>query len=174
MTAIDWALLAVLALSVLLGLARGVVREIFALAGWIAGVLLAIRFAEPLGAWLPDVLPSGVRVALAAILIVVAILLTAALAAALLRAALKSAKVSLEDRLLGGTFGVLRATLLIAGAVLLAMASGLPREPWWQASALLPRLQAGVGFATPWLPPSFTRHMAQNASHPAAIRKEGN
>ena len=112
------------------------------------------------------------RVVLAAILIVVAILLTAALAAALLRAALKSAKVSLEDRLLGGTFGVLRAALLIAGAVLLAMAAGLPREPWWQASALLPPLQAGVGFATPWLPQSLARHVAQNVAHPTIKGKD--
>ncbi len=162
MTAVDWALVVVVLLSVLLGVVRGVVREIFALAGWIAGVLLALRFAEPLGRLLPDALPPGVRTALAGVGLVVAILLLAALAAALLRAMLKSAKVSLEDRLLGGIFGVLRASLLVVGAVLLATAAGLPREPWWHASALLPPLQAGLRFATPLLQVSLARYVAQN------------
>ena len=48
MSAIDWAIVVILGLSIVLGVLRGVVREVFALCGWIVGVLLAFRFAEPL------------------------------------------------------------------------------------------------------------------------------
>jgi membrane protein required for colicin V production len=164
MTAIDWALIALLGLSVLLGLVRGVVRELFALTGWIVGILLALRFAEPLGTVLPLDLPLGARSALAGIFIVVAILLLAALVAALLRAMLSAAKLSLEDRLLGATFGVVRGVIVIGLAVLVAVAAGAPRQPWWQASLFLPWVQASVGFASPLLPQSLARYAPKPGS----------
>lgn len=159
MTPVDWAIVGVFGLSVLLGVLRGVVREMFALAGWIAGILLALQFAAPIGAWLPLDLPIGARTALSALVIVVATLLTAALLAALLRSVLTAARLSLEDRMLGGLFGVLRAAIVVGLAVLLAMTGGASREPWWQASLLLPWLQASVRFASPLLPESLARYV---------------
>lgn len=163
MTLVDWAIVATLGLSVLLGLVRGVVREMFALAGWIVGVLVALQFAAPIGNWLPLDLPVGARTALAGLVIVVATLLAAALVAALLRALISAAKISIEDRLLGGLFGVLRAAIFVGGAVLVAVAAGAPRQSWWQASSLLPWAQASVRFASPLLPESLARYVP----HPA-------
>jgi len=158
MTAIDWALVATLGLSILLGVVRGVVREMFAIVGWLTGVLLALRLSEPLAALLPLELPLAARTALVGLFLIVGSLLLAALAAVVLRATLKAAKLSLEDRLLGGIFGVVRGALLIGIAVLLAMAVGAPRQPWWEASTLLPWVQASVRFASPLLPQSLARH----------------
>lgn len=163
MTLVDFAIVATLGLSVLLGLVRGVVREMFALAGWIVGVLAALQFAAPIGNWLPLDLPVGARTALAGLAIVVATLLAAALVAALLRAVISAAKLSIEDRLLGGLFGVLRAAIFVGGAVLVAVAAGAPRQSWWQASSLLPWAQASVRFASPLLPESLARYVP----HPA-------
>jgi membrane protein required for colicin V production len=163
MTPIDWAIVATLGLSVLLGLVRGVVREMFALAGWIVGVLLALQFAAPIGNWLPLDLPAGARTALAGLVIVIGTLLAAALVAALLRAVLSAAKLSAEDRLLGGLFGVLRGVIVIGVVVLVAVAAGAPRQTWWQASSLLPWAQASVGFASPLLPESLARYVPQLA-----------
>jgi membrane protein required for colicin V production len=163
MTPIDWAIVVTLALSVLLGILRGVVREMFALAGWVIGVLLAIQFAAPIGNWLPLELPLGARTALAGLVIVVGTLLGAALVAALLRAVLSAAKLSIEDRMLGGLFGVLRGVIVIGIAVLVAVAAGAPRQTWWQASSLLPWAQASVRFASPLLPESLARYVPHAA-----------
>ncbi len=163
MTFVDWAIVATLGLSVLLGLVRGVVREMFALTGWIVGVLLALRFAAPIGDWMPLDLPVGARTALAGLVIVVVTLLAAALVAALLRAVVSAARLSIEDRLLGGLFGVLRAVIFVGGAVLVAVAAGAPRQSWWHASSLLPWAQASVRFASPLLPESLARYVP----HPA-------
>jgi membrane protein required for colicin V production len=163
MSGVDWAIVVILGLSILLGVLRGVVREVFALCGWIVGVLLALRFAEPLAQSLPLDLPSAARTGIVGLLIIVATLIAAALAAAALRALLAAAKLSLEDRVLGGIFGILRGALIVALAALVAIAAGATRQPWWEASAFLPWVQASVRFASPLLPQSIARH----ASNPS-------
>ncbi len=104
-------------------------------------------------------LPLGARTALAGAVIVVGILLAAALVAAALRAVLTAAHVSLEDRILGGIFGVLRGLIVIGLAALLAVAAGAPRQSWWQASVVLPWVQASVRFASPFLPQALARYV---------------
>jgi membrane protein required for colicin V production len=167
MSGVDWALVVIVGLSVLLGLVRGVVRELFALLGWILGVVAALRFAEPLGQLLPFELPLGARTVLAGLVIVVAALLLAALTAALLRSILAAARISFEDRVLGGLFGVARGAILVGLVAMVAMAAGGTRQSWWQASTLLPWAQASVRFATPLLPESLARAMphAMQRSH---------
>jgi membrane protein required for colicin V production len=70
--------------------------------------------------------------------------------------------VSLEDRILGGIFGVLRGLIVIGLAVLLALAAGAPRQPWWQASVVLPWVQASVRFASPFLPQALARYVPRS------------
>ena len=52
MTVFDYAVLTVIAASVLLGLWRGVVSELLALAAWIVAFLVARVFAAEVGNWL--------------------------------------------------------------------------------------------------------------------------
>jgi len=53
MNALDWIVVAVIGASILLGLLRGFVRETISLAGWIAGIWLAFRFAVGISASVP-------------------------------------------------------------------------------------------------------------------------
>lgn len=158
MSGVDWTIAAIVGVSVLLGLVRGVTRELISLAGWIAGCVLAYLYAKPVGAILPFELPvAGMNTALAAVLILLACLITAALAGALLRALLAAVKLSSADRVLGGAFGLLRALLIVGGLVLLAAATEAPKLDWWKESQLLPWVQACVRFASPVLPESLAR-----------------
>lgn len=54
MTEIDWIIIALLALSTIVGIMRGVMREVLAIAGWVIGILLAMNF-RPI---LPNTFPS--------------------------------------------------------------------------------------------------------------------
>ena len=152
----DWTLVALVGASVLLGLARGVVRELLALAGWVVAMLLALAFAKLLGAWLPlEPMAPAVRTGLAGLLIVVVSLLVAALIGAVLRSLMVAVKLSTEDRLLGGLFGLLRGVLVVGALVLFAGLTAAPAQAWWRDSLLLPRLQAVVQWLQPWLPASL-------------------
>jgi membrane protein required for colicin V production len=97
----------------------------------------------------------AVRTGLAGLLIVVASLLVAALIGAVLRSLMVAVKLSTEDRLLGGIFGLLRGVLVVGALVLFAGLTAAPAQTWWRESLLLPRLQAAVQWLQPWLPASL-------------------
>ena len=65
MSWLDWALLAVLLLSAVVGLWRGLVYEVLSVAVWVVAFLLAQRYGAPMGAWLPvDGITDPLRVAM--------------------------------------------------------------------------------------------------------------
>ena len=156
MSTVDWIIASLFFISVLVGLLRGVTREIVSLAGWVLGLVLAFFFAEQAGAMLP-VEPPVLRTAIGALLILAGVLVFAALLGALLRALMAAAKLSTLDRLLGAVFGFARAALVLGVAVLLVNETPVPRAGWWKQSMLLPWVQAGVAFASPLLPESLDR-----------------
>jgi membrane protein required for colicin V production len=153
---VDWIIGALVLVSVLVGLLRGVTREIVSLGGWVLGLVLAFFFAEQLGATLP-IEPPELRTVIGALLILAGVLILAALIGAVLRALLAAVKLSTLDRLLGGVFGFARAVLVLGVAVVLASGTPVPKAGWWKESLLLPWLEAGVAFATPLLSESIAR-----------------
>jgi membrane protein required for colicin V production len=161
-TTVDWIIAAVVLVSVLVGLLRGVTREIVSLAGWVLGIALAFVFAERAGAGLP-LDPPALRTAAAALLILAGVLILAALLGALLRALMAAVHLSALDRLLGAGFGFARAALVFGVAVLLAAGTPVSKTDWWKSSLLLPWLEAGVAFASPLLPESLARLRGRSA-----------
>jgi membrane protein required for colicin V production len=156
MNPIDWAIVALVSVSVLLGLWRGLVREVLSLAGWVVGIVLAIRYAVPLGEGLPfDIGVAPARTALAALAIVLATVLAAGIVAWLIGKLLAAVKLSGADRLLGALFGLLRAALILLLVVLFAGRTALATQPLWRESILLPPVEAAVRFASAFLPPSL-------------------
>ena len=153
MTTFDWVVIAVVALSTLAAFFRGVVRELIALVAWVLGFVGAIAFTPALGAMLPD-LPEypAVRYILAFALIIIGALLAGALIAWPLSTAVRAAGLGFVDRFLGSVFGLARGVALMLAFVLVAGFTTLPRSAWWQQSALVPPLVAGVYALRPHLP----------------------
>lgn len=155
---VDWVLFGVIALSAALGVWRGLVRELVALAVWILAALVALRYAESLARFMPAPASwEAARVLLAVLAIVVAALLAGAVLAWLLGKLIAAARLSPTDRTLGAVFGLIRGVAVLGLAVLFLAPTGLLREPPWRDSIVLPRIEAAVRFASPWLPPALTR-----------------
>jgi membrane protein required for colicin V production len=153
MTAFDYAVLAIIAASVLLGLWRGVVSEILALAAWVAAFFVARAAAADVANWLAgQIADPGMRLAAAYALVFVGVLLVFAVARMLIALMLKAVGLGLLDRLLGAGFGVLRGTLVVLAAVLVSGMTPLPRAVWWREAVLAPPLETVVIAAKPWLP----------------------
>ena len=60
-TVIDWIFLCLILISLLLGLWRGLIYEVFALVGWFAAFFIAQYFAPGLAPQLPLYLPLAAR-----------------------------------------------------------------------------------------------------------------
>jgi membrane protein required for colicin V production len=158
MNPLDWALLAVIGVSILLGLVRGFMREMISLAGWIAGIWLAVVFAATISAALPIAQDWPLaRTAVVAVLIVVACVFLAAFVGWLVRELIKAAKLSAADRTLGGLFGLARGMLIVGLAVFLVRDTALYREPMWRESLVLPKIEAALAFALRQVPDAAMR-----------------
>ncbi len=153
MTAFDYAVLTVIAASVLLGLWRGVMSELLALAAWIVAFLVARVFAAEVANWLTgQIAEPGVRLAAAYVLVFVGVLLVFTIARMLVSLLLKAVGLGLLDRLLGAAFGVLRGVLVVLAVVLVAGMTPLPKAVWWRDAMLAPPLETVIIAAKPWLP----------------------
>lgn len=153
MTAFDYAVLTVISASVLLGLWRGVVSEILAIAAWIAAFLVArVVAADVAGLLTGQIAEPGMRLVAAYVLVFAGVLLVFAIARMLISLFLKAVGLGLLDRLLGAAFGVLRGVLVVLAVVLVAGMTQLPKVEWWRNAILAPPLETVVIAAKPWLP----------------------
>jgi membrane protein required for colicin V production len=156
MTTFDWMVVGIVALSTLFAFFRGVIREVIALIAWVAGVAVAIVYAPSVAAMLPDFgAHPALRYAIAFLLLVIAALLAGAFVAWPLAKAVRVAGLGFVDRFLGSIFGFVRGVVLMLALVLVAGFTTLPRTAWWQDSALVPPLVAGVDALRPHLPPEL-------------------
>ncbi len=157
---VDWTLLAVLVVSVIIGLVRGFVFECLSLAGWVVA-WFAAQWAAP---WLAPELPVGVpgsalNLGAAFALCFIAALVVWGLLAKLIRMLIHATPLSVPDRLLGAGFGMLRGlVLLLAVATVVGLTPAAQSTAWRQAQG--PRwLQTSLNVLKPLLPEAAARHL---------------
>jgi membrane protein required for colicin V production len=110
---VDWAFLAVAAVSIALGLWRGLVLELMMLAGWVVAYFGAAWAAPHLAPSLPiGVSGSALNHSAAVLAGFLAVLIVWALLARVVRWLITITPLTVPDRLLGGLFGAARALLL--------------------------------------------------------------
>jgi membrane protein required for colicin V production len=129
---IDWTLLAVLGVSVIVGLVRGFVFEVMSLAGWLVAWFAAQWGAPSLGPHLPiGNAGSPLNLAAAFLICFLGALLMWALLSRLVRMLVHATPLSLADRALGGGFGLVRGMmLLLAVATVVAMTPAAQAQEW--------------------------------------------
>lgn len=139
LTSLDYALVGVLALSALVGLLRGLFREVMSLAVWIAALWVAGRHAGWLAPHLADWVPNAaLRLWAARLAVFIGVLVAGGILTWLLAMAVHGSRLSAPDRMAGMVFGLARGVLLVAITSLLLGLSGFSDEPWWRQSKLIP------------------------------------
>lgn len=162
MTAFDYAIIAILGASVLLGAWRGMVSEVMSLAAWVIAFLVSREWGEEVGTQLlgPYVTAPFWQVAGGWVLLFIATILVVSIFKALLRKMLHAIGLGFFDRTLGMVFGAARGVLLILLLVAIGGMTKLPEEPWWQQARLAPLAERGVVYIKPWLPDDLSKHIA--------------
>ncbi len=150
---VDWALVAVLLASVLIGLVRGFVFEVLSLVGWVVAWVAAQWAGPALAPHLPVGTPgSGVNVITAFVLVFIIAMIVWTLLAKLVRRLIHATPLSLIDRVLGGGFGLLRGAVLLLVVGLIVSWTPAAQSPAWRTSQGARWLALALQAAKPMLP----------------------
>ncbi len=136
----DWTIIGILAVSSLISIKRGFVKEAMSLVIWVAAATIAIVFRDQMGYLLTDLIDTpSLRPTLAGAILFVGTLLVGGLINFLLGELIKITGLSGTDRLLGMIFGLARGGIVVM-VLLLFVPNVVPvdRDLWWQQSSLIP------------------------------------
>jgi membrane protein required for colicin V production len=149
----DYAILATIAISVLVGALRGFIKEVMALAIWALAFILAYRFAGNVSELIEAQvsLPSA-RLAMGFAGIFLVVLLLGGLLVYLVGRLVETTGLSGTDRMLGGAFGAMRGLAIVVLFLLIAGFTPIPADPWWKDSAMIQRFMPLVDWAGEFLP----------------------
>jgi membrane protein required for colicin V production len=159
MTWFDYAVLAIVGLSVLFSVIHGFVRELLALASWVVAFLAAQFFVTDAAPFLPFVTSPSLRLLVAFCVVFVAVLVAMSLLAIVLSGLVKKAGLGAADRLLGAIFGFMRGAAIVMLVVLMAGLTSLPKQPAWQHAILSPPLETLANMIKVWLPNDLSKHI---------------
>ena len=153
---LDIAILALIGVSTVIGLVRGLVREVLSLVAWVAAFWLALGFAGELAPYLDFVSDSEVVQSITAFVVLfVVALLVGALINHLVAIVIKSTGLTGTDRVLGMAFGLLRGVVLVAAIMVVGIVAERQGEDWWQDSELIALLEPVAVWLHGFIPPDI-------------------
>ncbi len=155
MNAADYLILAVLGISMLTSLLRGLIAEVMSLAVWALALWISATTSGAFAAtFLSGIEQPAVRLGTAYIGIFLLVLVLGGIVTWVIRRIVAKTGLSSTDRMLGGLFGFTRGLLIIFSAVLFAGFTAIPKQPIWQESVLLPTVQSAARNLSQYLPES--------------------
>ena len=144
MTGIDWTILGILAVSTLISLMRGFVKEALSLLTWVAAILVVRLFATQFALLLaPYIQTDSLRLVAAWAILFIVTLMVGALVNRLVSELVKVTGLSGFDRVLGMVFGFVRGGIIVL-ILVAALHYLLPvqEDDWYRQSRLIPEVVA--------------------------------
>ncbi|MEQ1837696.1 MAG: CvpA family protein [Candidatus Nitrotoga sp.] len=161
MTGFDYTVIAIVVMSMLLGMWRGIIYEVLALLGWLSAFLIARWLAADVAAMLPALITvADLRTAIAyVILFITTLFLSSSIAWFVSKAITKLGNLGWTVWVLGALFGIARGTILVLVLVLIAGLTSWPKDPIWREATLSRPLQNLALASLVWLPESVSKHI---------------
>jgi membrane protein required for colicin V production len=160
LTSFDYTVLIIIGISIVVSMMRGAVREVLAIAGWLAALYVAKTYAGQLVPLLPQDIPSEpLKVLAAFIILILGVLLVSSLLSIALSSLIKKIGLNWLNRFVGALFGLARGLLIVCILVFLAGLTSIPRDTRWTNAMFSPPLEVLVKSAFPWLPTSVTKYV---------------
>lgn len=150
---IDLAIIALIVLSGLFGLWRGIVKEVFSIASLILAIVAVRLFSGLAALRLESIIDNGAaRLAIASAILFISVMIVGGGLIALLQKLLTFTGLGLFDRLLGGVFGLARGVLVLMVFIYFAEPFVGTRQ-FWVESLSIARAQEVMAVAAEHLQP---------------------
>ena len=171
MTGFDIAVAVVITLSGLIGLWRGVIREVFALAAWVAAIICMYVFGEQMAQLLPFARDTPwLRLLAGYAIVFLGVFVTLSVVGFLFSKLVKVIGLSFVDRALGMVFGVLRGALITVLLVFIAGATNLSTTSWWRDSVTAKPLVTFAAILRSKLPDDLAKRFKFSATQITLLR----
>ena len=168
----DWFLLAALVASILIGVLRGFTREVLGLASWILALVAALVLApHTAGYFESHVATPSLRIASSYAVVFFGALVLGAIVTTIVSMLVRKSALSGVDRMIGGGFGLVRGVLIAVLLVWLVGMTPARKDPWWESSMFIPRLDLLADGFQQWMPEECRKHAVPAAGKTA--KKEG-
>ena len=139
MIAVDYIILAIILVSAVMGLVRGLLREAIAVITWFLAIVLAWSFGPALEPHLGGVLVgSPLRIWAARAIIFVGILLLGGAVAVIVSHYVRVSMFAGMDKFLGLVFGLIRGIVIVGAFTIAVQALRMDEDASWKRSKLMP------------------------------------
>ena len=156
----DYVILAVLFISVLIGLARGLISEVLSLVIWVAAFWVAWAIGPQLAHYMEgSVSNATARVGIGYALAFVVVLVVGGIIRFLVSRLVASTGLGGTDRLFGMFFGLARGVLIVSLVVFILGFTPLPNDPWWRESTMLQQFRAPAAWIGEQIPANVRDYM---------------
>ena len=160
MTSFDYSVLLIIGISIVVSMMRGAVREVLALAGWLAAIYVAKAYATQLIPLLPADIPTeALKILAAHIIVFFGVLLIASLLTIAVSSLIKKIGLNWLNRGIGAVFGFARGLLIVCVLVFLAGLTSLPKDARWTNAMFSSPLEALVKTTLPFVPKIVANHI---------------
>jgi len=139
MIAVDYIILAIIVISAVMGVVRGLLRESIAVITWFLAIVLAWSFGSSLEPHLGGVLVgSPLRIWMARVIIFVFVLLLGGAVSTVLGHYVRVSMFSGMDKFLGFVFGLVRGVVIVGAFTIAVQALRMDEDASWKRSKFMP------------------------------------
>jgi membrane protein required for colicin V production len=150
---VDYLIIGIIVLSAAISVVRGFIKEVLSLASWAVSFWVALTFAPNFSTLLIEYIETpSVRLFSAFIALFLITLILGALINHAISTLVEKTGLTGTDRALGVIFGLLRGGAIVVLLVLLAGATPMPNDAWWQQSVLIEQFESLAIWARDLLP----------------------
>ncbi|PHS69006.1 MAG: colicin V production CvpA [Methylophaga sp.] len=160
---VDYLIIGIILMSAGISIVRGFIKEVLSLASWIVSFWVAMVFHPHLATLLIDYVSTpSIRLFAAFFALFVVTLILGALINHLISQLVEKTGLTGTDRSLGVIFGILRGVAIVTLLVLVAGATPMPTDNWWQNSVLLEHFESLAVWVKNLLPADIAEYINFN------------
>jgi membrane protein required for colicin V production len=160
MTLFDYVVIAIVGLSLIIGVMRGAVKEVFSLASWIVAFIVAKTMSVAVAGIMESMIANPtLRLLVAFIGLFIVALIVMSLISMAINSLIKKIGLGPLDRVLGLLIGLVRGVVIMLILVLVGGMTALPQQTDWRHALTSPWFESLAQSVMPWLPDAMAKRI---------------